>query len=282
MILDREKKLLSSKFPDKPTVKKFQTLMRDYYARHGRVLAWRSNTTLYRVILSELMLQQTQVARVNERFPQFLATFPTLESLARASLGEVLIAWQGLGYNRRARFLHELAQTIVSSKKSYTTPEELIFLPGIGVNTAGSVAAFAFDYPSIFIETNIRAVMIYFFCHHREDVSDKEVLALVKATLPSKNFREWYYSLMDYGSWLKSRVVNPSRQSKHHTKQSTFKGSDREIRGAIIRELGKKSHTLPSLKKILTFEPLRIAKQISNLKKERMIIQKGQTFSLPL
>lgn len=185
------------------------------------------------------MLQQTQTYRVEPKFLQFIGLFPTLESLAAASLANVLGAWQGLGYNRRAKFLHMAAQEIVVKHggKVPEKPEHLEKLPGIGYATACSIAAFAYRVPTVFIETNIRAVFINFFFPDQEGIHDKQLMPLVAQAVEGEDPRQWYYALMDYGVMLKKTQKNPSRQSKHHVVQSKFEGSDRQIRGAIIRIL---------------------------------------------
>jgi A/G-specific adenine glycosylase len=184
------------------------------------------------------MLQQTQVDRVIPKYLTFIKKFPTAAELASASQKEVLTLWQGLGYNRRALNLWQSAKII--NKKGFPKKEEdLIALPGIGPYTARAVLAFAYNKPAVLIETNIRAVFIHHFFKRTEKVTDKELLPLIEKTLDSKNPREWYWALMDYGSYLKKNIPNPSRKSAHHSKQTKFKGSRRELRGKIVRVLSK-------------------------------------------
>lgn len=216
-----------------------------YYQANKRLFAWRDCENPYYVLVSEIMLQQTQTHRVAPKFETFIELFPDLPSLAAAPLGSVLAAWQGLGYNRRARFLHAAAQEMVASYGGRVPddPAVLVQLPGIGRATAASIAAFAYNKPTVFIETNVRAVFLHFFFPGKEKVDDKELLPLVQASLEGQDPRQWYYALMDYGVMLKKTTPNPSRQSKHHVKQSTFKGSTREVRGSIVRMLTRLSHT---------------------------------------
>ena len=210
-----------------------------YYAENKRIFAWRDIENPYYVFISEVMLQQTQTQRVITKFEQFITVFPRIEDLAAAPLSTVLGVWQGLGYNRRAKFLHQAAQQIVSQHKGVVpnSPELLLQLPGIGAATAASIAAFAYNTPTVFIETNIRAVYIHFFFKDHTDVHDRDLQPIVVQTLDHENPRQWYYALMDYGVMLKREHVNPSRKSKHHAVQSRFEGSDRQVRGAIIRAL---------------------------------------------
>jgi A/G-specific adenine glycosylase len=188
-------------------------------------------------VISEIMLQQTQTYRVEPKYQAFLAALPTIQDLAHADLRTVLTLWQGLGYNRRGKFLHMLAQEVMRKHEGVIpdTPELLVQLPGIGKATAGSICAFAFNKPTVFIETNIRTVFLYHFFAGQQGVDDRELFPLVAATVDQENPREWYYALMDYGVHLKKSLPNPSRSSKHHVIQSKFEGSDRQIRGAIPR-----------------------------------------------
>ena len=185
------------------------------------------------------MLQQTQVPRVLIKYPLFIRRFPTARALARAPLRAVLAAWQGMGYNRRAVHLRELARTLVREHDGNVprNADELSRLPGIGPNTAGAICAFAFDKHSVFVETNIRRVFLHHFFRRRQSVPDDAILLAVSRTLPAGNYRAWYSALMDYGALaLKSRQ-NPNRRSAHFIKQSAFRGSQREVRGMIITAL---------------------------------------------
>jgi A/G-specific adenine glycosylase len=188
------------------------------------------------------MLQQTQTHRVITKYEEFIAAFPTIESLAAASLRDVLSVWQGLGYYRRARYLHQIAQIVVNEHGGVvpSDPSILETLPGIGIATASSICAFAFNTPTVFIETNIRTVFIHSFFKDRDDVRDKELMPLISATVDQINPREWYYALMDYGVHLKSTYSNPSRKSLHYTKQSKFEGSNRQLRAKILKIITQK------------------------------------------
>lgn len=220
-------------------MEKFKSTIWDYYKEHKRTFAWRHEPDPYKIVISEIMLQQTQTYRVAPKYEEFVTRFPTIELLAEASLFDVLKVWQGLGYNRRAKFLHLLAQKVVTDYqgKIPACHVTLQTLPGIGWATAGSICAFAFNQPTVFIETNIRAVYIHFFGENKTEIKDKELLPIIAATIDQENSREWYYALMDYGVMLKSTQPNPSRKSAHHAKQSRFEGSDRQIRGMILKLL---------------------------------------------
>ncbi|MBN1498036.1 MAG: A/G-specific adenine glycosylase [Spirochaetes bacterium] len=218
-------------------VRRFRSIIYAYFRKHARDFPWRRTDDPYRILVSEIMLQQTQTGRVTEKYLEFIRAFPAVQDLARAPLRDVLAVWQGMGYNRRARYLHELAIRIVEAHDGVIpdSPGELVALPGIGRATAASICAFAFNRPVVFIETNIRAVFIHFFLHDREGVSDDDILPLAAATLDRNHPHRWYSALMDYGAMLKKRHPNPSRKSAHHAKQKPFAGSRRELRGEALR-----------------------------------------------
>jgi len=220
-------------------IEAFRKSVHDFYREHRRDLPWRRTRDPYEILVSEFMLQQTQVSRVEEKYPPFLERFPDIESLADAAPGEVLALWQGLGYNRRALALHRTARIVVDEHGGIIpdTGDLLLTLPGIGPATAGALQAFALDRPVVFIETNIRRVYIHAFFPGRDRVTDSEILPLVEATVDSDGPREWYYALMDYGSALAKEVSNPNLRSAHYSRQSPFEGSDRQIRGQILRIL---------------------------------------------
>ena len=255
-------------------IAEFKEFIWDFYHKNKRDFAWRNIDNPYYIVVSEIMLQQTQTHRVITKYEEFIAAFPTFESLAVASLRDVLSVWQGLGYYRRARFLHQLAEKVVAEYAGILPhdPKILQTFPGIGPNTAGSVCAFAFNTPTIFIETNIRAVFIHSFFRDKTEVKDKEILSLVAATIDHDNPREWYYALMDYGVFLKARTANPSRKSAHYAKQSKFEGSDRQLRAKILKYIVKNGNA--SHQDILlhnTQDAARIEKIIEQLLAEKFI-----------
>ncbi len=147
----------------------FRKKINNHYDQNGRDLPWRRTRNPYRILVSEIMLQQTQVERVIEKYAVFIKTFPDFPSLAEAPLHTLLTVWQGLGYNRRALALRACAQKVVAEHqgKLPKEPEKLLALPGIGKYTAGAVAAFAFNEPIVFMDTNIRRVYIHEFFHDR-------------------------------------------------------------------------------------------------------------------
>lgn len=264
--------------------RKFVRTVWDYYSKQGRHdLPWRKTHSPYRILVSEVMLQQTQVERVIPKYREFLKQFPTLSSLAESSLSEVLLLWQGLGYNRRAKMLHENAKTAVKIFRGHLphSSEKLVTLPGIGPYTAGAIMAFAYSEPVPFIETNIRSAYIHHFFTDKNDVSDSEIFRLIEKTLDRKNPREWYYALMDYGASIKKKFGNPNSRSKHYARQSRFKGSDREIRGALLRLLLKGPKTRTALLRELPFEDVRVDMLTEKLLKEGLIYKTQGRYMLP-
>lgn len=255
---------------------KFQKTIWDFYRKHKRTLLWRENITPYYVFTSEIMLQQTQVSRVEKKFPEFIKKFPDFKSLAHASTKDVLTAWQGMGYNRRALYLKQAAEIIVRKHKGILPkdPQLLDDLQGIGDATARSIIVFSYNMPLVFIETNIRRVFIHSFFSDKENIDDKVILPLVQKTMDTENPREWYYALMDYGSHLPTITKNPNRKSRHYKRQSQFKGSDREMRGAIIKSILKKPLTIDEIKKNTQFERQRIYSNLLTLQKEGFIMEK--------
>ncbi|MCL4229722.1 A/G-specific adenine glycosylase [Candidatus Dependentiae bacterium] len=223
----------------KEYIMNFRDIIYGYYHKYKREFSWRQTTDPYHILVSEVMLQQTQTYRVSGKFEHFLAQFPNFYVLAQADMRSVLAAWQGLGYNRRALALQAIAQSIVAEHGGQlpADPQTLTTFRGIGSNTAGSICAFAFNQPTVFLETNIRAVLIHFFFQGESHIHDKMLLPLAHMVLDVNNPRDWYYALMDYGVALKKCYPNPSRASAHHVRQSAFQGSDRQIRGEILRML---------------------------------------------
>ncbi len=222
-----------------PIVPVFKDSVYSYYQKHARKFPWRETRNPYNILVSEFMLQQTQTERVMGKYEEFLARFPDFSTLAGSDLHPVLQAWQGLGYNRRAVSLKQTAVNVME-RHGGTLPrdlEELMMLPGIGRSTAGAVLAFAHNIPVAFIETNIRRVFIHFFFPGDGKVDDREILPLVERTMDRDNPRQWYYALMDYGAMLKTKPPNPNRRSVHYTRQAPFEGSDRQIRGKILKLL---------------------------------------------
>jgi A/G-specific adenine glycosylase len=224
-----------------------------------RDLPWRHTHDPYRIWISEVMLQQTQVKRVDGRWQRWLERFPDISALAGATSAEVLEEWQGMGYNRRALSLLEAARIIMKTSKELPCDSaELITLPGIGAATAAGIRAFAFDLPSVYLETNVRTVFLHELFPDELDVADSRIIPLIEASCPKDadnpldDPRSWYYALLDYGAHLKKVMPNPSRRSRSHVRQSAFEGSHRQKRAELLRILLK--HTSGLTLKVLVYE----------------------------
>lgn len=250
----------------------FQKTIWEYYKKNKRDFPWRKTRNPYKILVSEIMLQQTQASRVIPKYKSFIKKFPTMQALAKAKLKDVLSEWQGLGYNRRAIYLKQCALKIEKDfgGKFPKDFKMLCTLPGIGPATAGDLMAFAWNMPSIIIETNIRSVFIHFFFKDKENIHDKEILPLVAKTLDKQNPREWYWALFDYGAYLKE-TANPNRRSMHHVKQSKFEGSFRQKRAYIVRLILSKPRTEKEIQKLTKYKAEEITKILSVLKKEGFI-----------
>lgn len=291
-----------------------------HYRAHGRHdMAWRRDTSPYAIVVSEIMLQQTQVSRVETKFASWMKRFPSWQALAAASTKDVLSEWSGLGYNRRALYLKRIAEHlqsargasgnahgggdissrapmrfasnfdpkhVVSQKNIPDTYAALRELPGIGPNTAGAILAYAFNKPHPFIETNIRSAYIHFFFpRSRAKIPDAKLLPLIEETLAdphiSAHAREWHWALMDYGSYIKSMHPNPSRKSAHHIKQSAFKGSNRELRAAILRFiLEKPARGSAIVKRFAEYPATQVRTNVAALASEGFLTQKDGTYRI--
>jgi A/G-specific adenine glycosylase len=254
------------------TIKKFQETIWEYYKKNKRDLPWRKTRDPYKILVSEVMLQQTQVSRVVVKYKSFLKKFPTVEVLAHAKLHDVLREWQGLGYNRRAIYLKKCAETVVKDWKGKFPIDFKILctLPGIGPATAGDIMAFSWNIPVPVIETNIRSVFIHFFFKDKEKISDKELLPIVGKALDKENPREWYWALFDYGAYLKV-TSNPSRRSAHFVVQSKFDGSYRQKRAQVLRMILEKPRTENTIQSILKFKSKVLSKILLDLEKDGFV-----------
>lgn len=261
----------------------FRERVWEFYREHGRMdMPWRLHPEPYSVLVSEVMLQQTQVGRVMDKFAEWMREFPTVQAVAKTSGAEVLRVWQGLGYNRRGLWLREACRRVVGDYAGTVPndPAELVKLPGIGPNTAASIAAFAYDVPVTFIETNIRRVFIHEFFPEREGleepVSDAELMPIISSALDPEHPREWYWALMDYGAWLAKVVPNPNRRSKHYSRQSVFEGSLRQVRGEVLRQLLGGAGRVADL----NIPDDRLPVVLDSLERDGLVVRNGESIRL--
>ncbi len=270
-----------------------------HYKKEGRhTLPWRKTRDPYRILVSELMLQQTQVPRVIGKYTSFLKKFPTVRALAKAPLSAVLKEWSGLGYNRRGKYLHDAAKTIMSDYRGNMKEALAHPLPGVGPYTRAAVRTFAYNEPHTMIETNIRAAYIHHFFTkkrtydvlstlsksdlHKKNtkISDRQILPLIEKAAEGQDPRTWHWALMDYGSFLKKVHPNPARKSAHYTVQTQFKGSLREVRGAILKLLTAGSHGDLAISQKLEFDEKRIRDALFGLAKDGLVVGKRGSWKI--
>jgi A/G-specific adenine glycosylase len=244
-----------------------------YYAKHGRhELPWRKDITPYRILVSEVMLQQTQVSRVIPKFETWMKKYPTLRALRKSTLQEVLVLWQGLGYQRRAKALVTIAKERTALPVSF---EDLLTLGGVGTYTASAVCAFAYDdFSHPVLETNIRTVLIEYF--HQGEVSVHDGVLYDDLSRFEKNkkvrgmgARQWYYALMDFGAYLKANKISHNTKSAHHAVQSAYKGSLRQLRAETLFAITHKK-TLP--------DDERVSIVLNQLIQEGFIMKRGASY----
>jgi A/G-specific adenine glycosylase len=252
----------------------FRAQVLAFYRESGRSFPWRQTRDPWAILVSEIMLQQTQTDRVLPKYLAWLKAYPEPASLAEAPLSEVLELWSGLGYNRRALALVRAASRIAASGGFPDDEDALLELPGVGPYTARAVLAFAFGRPVVLIETNVRSVFLYHFFEGEEGVSDARIAPLVEATLDREDPRTWYYALMDYGVMLKRNYGNPNSRSAHYAKQSPFADSNRRIRGSLLRELGQRGRAdVVDLAAALPFARERVEKALGELEAEGFVAE---------
>jgi A/G-specific adenine glycosylase len=259
-------------------VAEFRELVWDKARQLYRDMPWRDEPTFYHVLVSELMLQQTQVSRVIIKYTEFIKEFPTIQVLADASLADVLRVWTGLGYNRRAKYLHLAAKQVVERGEP-TTFEGLVALPGVGKNTAGAIMNYVYNSATPFVETNIRTVYFHHFFVGATTVSDKELLELVAATIDPEHPREFCWALMDYGAELKAAGLARLSTSKHYKKQPPLAGSLREVRGQIVRLLASGPLTLDELETSVKTDE-RFERALSGLIADGLVKRQGTMICL--
>lgn len=253
--------------------RQFVKCVLEEYAKRGRHdLPWRKKMSPYAILVSEIMLQQTQVKRVIPKFLLWMKTYPTLASLKRATLSNALPLWQGLGYQRRAKYLLEISRAVSDLPKSF---EEMKKLPGVGTYTASALCAFAYDkFEHPLLETNIRTALIEAFHKRKSSVSDDTLYRdlerfILRRDVARIGARAWYCALMDYGATLKARGISHNLKSKGYAKQSPYKGSFRELRARILFSIAN-GKAIP--------DDARALSVLKKLESERFIARKGNAY----
>jgi A/G-specific adenine glycosylase len=267
------------RFPDNTRIEEFQRRILRFYRTHGRNLPWRKSTDAYAIAVSEIMLQQTQVERVIDKYEAWLKRWPTWHELAKATDRELLSAWSGLGYNRRALSLGKLARDVVARFDGDLPrdPELLVSLPGIGPYTAHAILIFAYNQPLVTIDTNIRKVLLHEF-GYPASISKENLRALAAKVLPRHKSRDWHNALMDYSSLVLPKQI---KKIPPVSKQSRFQGSLRQIRGEIVRQLVTRPRvTVAAVARTLNRTEGDVIKAAEGLQKDGMVVFTGKTIRL--
>lgn len=263
---------------------KFNSFLFNFYEKNKRNLKWREDINPFYILVSEFMLQQTQVSRVIPFFEKFIDSFPSMEILAKSTQNKVLTLWNGLGYNKRALYLHNAAKEIFFKHNNIISKDPLLLqkIKGIGIYTSSAIVTYTHNIPKIFVETNIRSVFLIFFEHYfiNNKIHDKEIFELIEKTIDKENPRQWYYALMDLGTILK-KIFSKNHLKKSHSyqKQSSFKNSLRELRGKVIKIIIQKKFIFFEEISLL-INDIRLQKCLEKLKKELLITQEKNIISL--
>ncbi len=256
-------------------MRKFQQDILSFYEKRGRDLPWRKTTDPYKILISEIMLQQTQVDRVIPYYQRWLKKWPTVQKLANASRTAVLKAWMGLGYNNRGINIHKAAQKIMEDYKGdvLAAVKDYKNVPGIGPYTSAAVRIFSANEDIITVDTNIRRI----YMHEFNLKDDSKVGELAQQCLPKGRSRDWHNALMDYGAtFLTARRAG----IRPKTQQSKFEGSDRQIRAQILRSIlneGAKSEA--ELRALTQTESKRLKAVLAKLVRDD-VLKAGKKYSL--
>jgi len=263
-------------------IAEFKEVVLSHYRQAGRKFPWHFADP-WGVMVSEFMLQQTRVERVIPYWENWMKLWPLPKDLADASMETALRAWSGLGYNRRCRYLKDCAASIANENGGRVpeTPRALLALPGVGPYMSAAIACFAYNFPTVFIETNIRSAVIHNFFPNRNDVRDSEIIPILEASLDRDDPRTWHYALMDYGAFLKKTTANPGRRSAHYTRQSPFSGSFRQARGKVIKALVSMGRcTAEELKLASGLEERKLYDVLEKLKEESFVAEDGDNYRI--
>lgn len=256
----------------------FQKKIFNWWKDNKRNLPWRNTTNPYYILISEIMLQQTQVNRAIEKYNEFIERFPTIENLAQADTADVLRYWSGLGYNRRALWLHDAVKQIKEKGYFPKTPEELVKLKGIGSYTSRSILIFAYNEDLVTIDTNIRRILVA-ENFAEENAPEKELLKIASKLLPIGRSRDWHNALMDYGS-LELTVAKTG--IKPVSKQLKYKSSKRFYRGAIVKYFTRKEKAdAIEIAENCEIPIEQLDEILQSLQKDGLIKKEDNNYSLP-
>lgn len=257
----------------------FRRKIRAFYREHGRSLPFRQTRDPYRIAVAEIMLQQTQVERVVPRYDSWIARWPAWSALAEASSRQLLAAWSGLGYNRRALFLREMARVVIARHGGILPddPAALIRLPGIGPYTSRAIPIFAYNKPFVAVDINIRRVLIHEL-QLPPSTTPRQLESVALQLLPRKQAREWHYALMDYSALALPRQLGTVRPL---ARQKAFDGSIRQIRGEIIRRLTtRRQLRTGTIARVLSRSAAEVERAVAGLEKDGLVVRKAKTVYL--
>jgi A/G-specific adenine glycosylase len=279
----------------------------DWYRDHARDLPWRHTRDPYRILVAEVMLQQTQVDRVLPKYEQWLAAFPTLDRLAEAPTGEVIRLWAPLGYNSRAVRLQAIARQCIASFEGRMPAcfDELLQLTGVGRYTAGAVACFAYEQQVTFWDTNVRRVLTRIFRGPSEVLSERDMEDLAAEVLPPNDSYDWHQALMDLGATIcvsrgprcdlcpamNECAAHPAilfqplavaeRRGKYEAKP--FETTNRYFRGRVVDALRERSPlSLADLAARLDRDDRDwLDNLVAGLERDGLVVRQGEAVSLP-
>ncbi len=275
--------------------KEFQQALLQWYAANKRDLPWRKTTDAYKILVSEIMLQQTQVSRVIPKYEVFLERFPTAHVLARAPPADVITLWAGLGYNRRAVNLQKAAKAVCVHGSFPTTSLGLQELPGIGPYTAAAVASFSYNDRVAVVDTNVIRVLSRLF--FGVETAGKEKVSRLAQQLVPEDARTWNNAVMEFGALICAAtpqcpscpfssdcpaLKNGFPEGVPKIKQSPFEGSSRQARGKILAILrGKKVETAQALSQEIKLSLLKTKKLLAGLEKDGLVVIENKGVRLP-
>jgi len=252
-----------------------------WWEQNKRILPWRETKDPYKIMVSEFMLQQTQVNRVVDKYNIFVSKYRNLESLAKSKKVDLLKLWQGLGYNRRALWLKDAAIEILKMGRFPSEKEELIKLKGVGEYTSRAIPIFAFNKDYAAVDTNIKKILLSENFIHRDD-GEQEIQRLADKLMPKGSSRDYHNAMMDLGSSEKYKnTIHINR-----TKIKKFKNSNRQVRGKIISILVNNpilnyDTLFKEIKKdMIYFDQLRFDKIIEKLEKDKLITFDGKKITI--
>ena len=259
----------------------FQKKIWLFWKENQRDLPWRETTDPYKIFISELMLQQTQVDRVILKYIEFIKKYPTMNSIVKATDAEIIRLWKGLGYNRRALYARKAMEYLLKHFNGIfpTNEKDLRKLPGIGEYTAKAILSFALHQKVTLIDTNIRQVVEVEFAGGKK-LPEHTLFLIVKKIMPKKETWLWHQALMDYNALFLSK----NKERKKAVNKIPFKKSNRYVRGRIIDLLRTKSYLKVKLITAMkNYEKSKedVEKAVNTLIKDGLIVQKGNTYSLP-